>query len=680
MRNLYLALSEFFYYWPFILIHHAVSQLVLNWFQLYQKEKLRRKLEIVNLPPTPSILKQQLKKKIKKKKLRSESKSSQSSSAPESDLVPIPSPRPPPFDPLAALKKSRHREKTLDKINTASVVLVYGTLFGAILSHLNFLASTDYLRSLAPSGFPSIPMLVVPTEVVISTVEIFTLFWLAYTTFRILANLKKAKSSNILKLVRHSKTTVNLLVACVFYYLAVIFLCGLRLYAMGSSSVESQSPCDHLGSLAIFQHFLLRSMELLFIFSSIRSLKSGSLSLRPQFPRNHKFITKKWLQDVLRENGTIPMHAKLAGFKVKKLQGGCHYKCSRVKLFYNDRVPGAPDTVVVKLLYHDQPIFERLRLYTHLLFGNYSIKEVQYLASYRIESHFYKHQYYNLRGLKIPEVYFNIEDCFNHKFGMVVQDLSKLEDGQPFGFNMLDTVLCVKQLAKWHATNWGNTPSKKEVLTWNLGGYWTADKRLHAKMEVREGWQDTSVNFPSLKLTKHYPDLGNKLFQILEWLPEKIHDIKKKYKTLIHGDFKISNLFLDNGRPRYGTLKPTTPSSLKNDKFVNPPESKFVNFSPLSSPHPSDSDSSPSPSPVMKAGGLIQPESFSLDPEESVLPKSPMKKGKKASRSEKKRLKNQLDSSISLESLLAAKSRKEELISMIDQQSDYAERVYTIDW
>ena len=128
------------------------------------------------------------------------------------------------------------------------------------------------------------------------------------------------------------------------------------------------------------------------------------MSLRPAFPRNHKFISKKWLQTVLRENGTIPAELKIASFKAKKLQGGCHYKCSRVKIQYAEKCAGAPETVVVKLLSQDIPILERLRIYFHLLLGHYEIKEVQYLASYRIESHFYKHQYYNLKGLHIPQV------------------------------------------------------------------------------------------------------------------------------------------------------------------------------------------------------------------------------------------------------------------------------------
>ena len=776
-----------------------MTQLVLNWFQLYQKEKLRRKLDIVNLP-TPAVLKRQLRKKFKKRRPRSpprrmrtppstppfESQSSIKEKAGHSPALPGPSsltlnlppgggaplspskspilqkplpvvggqslfvsnfphspslsppslspplspltppvspslsssssnPSVPPFDPLAALQKSRGRLETLDYLHSACVILLYAVLSGMLLNHLYLISDQGQVEVVEGGLFSIFSM--VSMEIVLSLVGIVSLLIFSFVAFRILANLSKAMASNILKLVRHSQTTTLLLGVSTLYFTLVLVLCLLRLCLLSSSSwedISSVTTCSQLDSLAIVQHLVLRLVEVVFIVFSIRSLKSASMSLRPLFPRNHKYITKKWLQTVLRENGTIPMHAKIASFKAKKLQGGCHYKCSRVKLFYSDRAEGYPDTVVIKLLYHDHPILERIRLYVHLMLGNYSIKEVQYLASYRIESHFYKHQYYNLKGLNIPEVYFNIEDCFNHKFGMVVQDLSKLEDGQPFGFNMLDTVLCVRQLAKWHATNWGKTPSKKEVLTWNLGGYWTGDKRLHAKLEVREGWLDTTANFPSLKLAKHYPDLGEKLFEILKWLPDKIEDIRKKHKTFIHGDFKISNLFLDNGRPRYGTLKPTTPSSLKDDKLVNASEGKFVNFSPLvssSAASASDYDSQSaqsSPDPIhRRAGGLaLPPDSFSLDPgaeggsgtggpgseggvggrggEGGDPPSEPSsfqkKKTRRLKRKEKKRQQNVIKSAISLESLLAAKNRQNELLDMMGQSSDYTEKVYTIDW
>ena len=614
------------------------------------------------------------------------------------------------FDPIMALQKSRGRLEKLGNLHFALNLAIYAVFFGMLLNHMFQIAEADQFVVGAHEEMPSESLMAqIPLEIILSVVLILTLGLFSFIAFRILANLSKAVSSNILKLVRHSQTTTLLLGWSIVYFSLVLVMCIARLTI--NQYYNPLAPinvsCDDLDSLAIFQNLALRLVEVAFVVFSIRSLKSASMSLRPLFPRNHKYITKKWLQTVLRENGTIPMSAKIAAFKAKKLQGGCHYKCSRVKLFYTDRKEEYPDTVVIKLLYHDHPILERIRLYTHLLLGNVSIKEVQYLASYRIESHFYKHQYFTLKGLSIPEVYFNIEDCFNHKFGMVVQDLSKLEDGQPFGFNMLDTVLCVRQLAKWHASNWGKTSSKSEVLSWDLGGYWTADKRLHAKMEVREGWLDTTANFPSLKLAKHYPDLGEKLFQILKWLPQKIEEIRKKYKTFIHGDFKISNLFLDNGRPRYGTLKPTTPSSLRDDKLVNAAEGKFVNFSPLvssSAASASDYDSQSASESDSRRRISLPPDSFSLDPG-AESGGSPPKSGdegwggvgedgeplpeptnfqkkrlRRVRRAEKKRQQNALKSQISLDSLLAAKNRQNELLDLMGQSSEYTEKVYTIDW
>eukprot|EP00211_Chloroparvula_japonica_P009646 CAMPEP_0119135858 /NCGR_PEP_ID=MMETSP1310-20130426/20202_1 /TAXON_ID=464262 /ORGANISM="Genus nov. species nov., Strain RCC2339" /LENGTH=171 /DNA_ID=CAMNT_0007126803 /DNA_START=13 /DNA_END=524 /DNA_ORIENTATION=+ len=58
--------SFYMYYWPTVLLFQASCQMVLNWFQLYQKEKLRRKLDMpVHFPAQPA-LHQHIRRKFKK--------------------------------------------------------------------------------------------------------------------------------------------------------------------------------------------------------------------------------------------------------------------------------------------------------------------------------------------------------------------------------------------------------------------------------------------------------------------------------------------------------------------------------------------------------------------------------------------------------------------------------------
>jgi len=55
-----------------------------------------------------------------------------------------------------------------------------------------------------------------------------------------------------------------------------------------------------------------------------------------------------------------------------------------------------------------------------------------YLRSYLIEHRFYLHYAPNqVKGLRVPVVFYNFEDAFNARFGMIMQDLSGLDDGQP---------------------------------------------------------------------------------------------------------------------------------------------------------------------------------------------------------------------------------------------------------
>ena len=684
-----MALSNFFFYYlPLLLMYNAVTHLQMNWFQLYQKEKLRRKLDTPVAIPAPNLLKQTIRRKFKNRRV---SRSPNLKSAPNSKLVAVPempgessskgkekkgkepkkpqesrAPASPPFDPLAAYKKSKHRVERIDDTHKVLSLLAYLSLFALMYVHYDWIVNG--IGQLAVETFDDVGdtaasilhalIWTFPVEIYFPFIIFINTAIFGICTFRILANLRKALRSNIYKLKRHTHTTVVLTLALIGNMALISTLYVLRLLHFVYSGHTFEADifwCSNVDTLADSQQLILRTYEVAFVYLSIYMLKSSAMSLRPSFPKNTKYITKNWIMDVLKEHGTIPASAKIVSFKAKKLQGGCHYKCSRVKLYYKDDVPGAPDTVVVKVLNWDKPVWEKIRLYFHLLIGNYSVKEVQYLASYRIESHFYKRQYYNLKGLHIPMVYYNIEDCFNNRFGMVCEDLSKLEDGQPFGFDLPDTILCVKRLAKWHATNWGKTPSKHEVLTWNIGGYWTADKRLAAKKEVREGWHDTKVNFPNLDLEKHYPNLGKRLYQVLQWLPEKIHDIKKKHKTFIHGDFKISNLFLDNGRPRYGTIKPTTPYSLKEDRLQNPGDIDAASSSNVSS-----CDDSSGKGKVL---------------------------GKKAKKKENKKRKNIIrDGPKTLEELISQSNASQSLHSQFDAMklehdvTGEQEKVYTIDW
>ena len=170
-------------------------------------------------------------------------------------------------------------------------------------------------------------------------------------------------------------------------------------------------------------------------------------------------------------------------------------------------------------------------------------KEAMYLTSYRIESHFYKGQFDFLRGFHTAETYYNLEDVFNNRFGMVLQDLSKNVDGQPHGFTFEDSKRILKSLAEFHAYNFHK--KQQMIIGWKFAGYWTGNKREATKHTVDDSWEKVLNNFPEMnQLKEKYPDLGVKLKEKLTYLEQEFYDLSSKYKTLCHGDFKISNLFV----------------------------------------------------------------------------------------------------------------------------------------
>lgn len=169
-----------------------------------------------------------------------------------------------------------------------------------------------------------------------------------------------------------------------------------------------------------------------------------------------------------------------------------------------------------------------------------------YLNSYQVESRFYSHFGDTIKGIKIPHVYYNLEDAFNNKFGMILEEIHYTENGQPEGFSFENSKICLQKLAKFHASNWNKPLETKGRKLWGIGGYWTGNKREANKKGIKIAWYKAINNFGE-NLMNIYG--GNK--DMGKILDEKLHIIAKQFNalqplTLVHGDYKISNIFVDN--------------------------------------------------------------------------------------------------------------------------------------
>jgi len=176
----------------------------------------------------------------------------------------------------------------------------------------------------------------------------------------------------------------------------------------------------------------------------------------------------------------------------------------------------------------------------------YLDQDAQHLESYSIESQFYTYIAPLIKGLSLPKVYYNYEDTFNHKFVMVMEDLNHLENGQPYGFGFHDSFSCLKKLASLHASFWFH-PELYNMKVWDIAGHWTGKKNELEKRTVLASWEKVLSNFGGY-LVKEEPQKG--LGQRMHNNLDKIFGDFKSFpnRTLLHGDYKITNLFVDNSR------------------------------------------------------------------------------------------------------------------------------------
>eukprot|EP01090_Pellita_catalonica_P008628 TRINITY_DN1971_c0_g1_i1.p1 TRINITY_DN1971_c0_g1~~TRINITY_DN1971_c0_g1_i1.p1 ORF type:complete len:722 (-),score=71.34 TRINITY_DN1971_c0_g1_i1:762-2927(-) len=466
---------EYLYFAPMALLYTSITFLMVNWFELYQKEKQRKKL--------PRIF------------FRHNEEENFATS-------------------------QRRREKNEKRLHT--------------------MASFHFLSNLV-IHFALVLLVLVSdnVEIYLSFFLVVTLLVGCYFSFRRLANVKRATKADSLKLKRHTVLTMLLSLSLLIYYASLALT---NLYYVIAGPPDPYASCSSIYSA----YSLGRVYELFHCSAFLITLSSNSMSLRAPFPGTTRDITQDWLTNVLRENGTIKSTTSVVAFWTENLKGGCHFKVSKISLRYSDADDDHNKSVVVKLLYWDKPTYEKIILFLKY-WANSDEKEVMYLRSYRTEHLFYKHNLKKLVGLKTPNVFYNLEDVFNNRFGMVIEDLSHMEDGQPFGFTLSEAQLCLSKLALFHASNWGRKPKDKrsgEIFTWDTAAYWTATKREANKQHVTAYWNSTVKNFSDLRLGKKYGNFGAMLASKRVQILDEFLASCKEHSTLCHGDFKISNIFI----------------------------------------------------------------------------------------------------------------------------------------
>jgi len=209
-----------------------------------------------------------------------------------------------------------------------------------------------------------------------------------------------------------------------------------------------------------------------------------------------------------------------------------------------------PSSVVIKQVNGSSGVtaFQKLGLFLKPYFPSVSfgatIEELAYrLHGYLIELQFYKTHSREVH-VPIPQCYYSYYDYYNVRFLMIMEDLSECDNGEPEGFTPEQASSLLTNLADLHAQFWHNTGFKSDKKLWSFGGYWLGDKEMSHHKAIPEVFDSALSNFPII--LEEYPEaskLKDLLAKQIERITHTVHAAEPK--TVIHGDYKISNIFID---------------------------------------------------------------------------------------------------------------------------------------
>lgn len=185
----------------------------------------------------------------------------------------------------------------------------------------------------------------------------------------------------------------------------------------------------------------------------------------------------EWLSEILHQSNHIPASIKIISLEPKALRGGHHSNVLKLSLTYSQSNVQLPDSIVIRTIQWNKTLLEKITLYLKKSF-NINDMKAKHLYSYEIETNFYEIHSNDIKGLKLPKVYYTYENVFHNEFKMIMEDLSHYDNGRPFGFSFNKSMICLKQLALFHIANWNNPIPKPDAKFWNIAGYWTDGKEV----------------------------------------------------------------------------------------------------------------------------------------------------------------------------------------------------------
>lgn len=228
-------------------------------------------------------------------------------------------------------------------------------------------------------------------------------------------------------------------------------------------------------------------------------------------------LSVDWVDDLLRQTGHL-VSGKLTGIKRDTIGEGAGMMSSLARLHLTyDRVGAGPATLVVKspaLIEANRQVAVNFRTYER-------------------EALFFRELADSCQA-RTPDVLFCEVDV-EQNFLIIMEDLADYRLGdQVAGADLADTKICIAELARLHASFW----DKVDDLTWvpAIANSHHADIMLPG---TQAGWP------VSLEVFGHVmPALVQEMIEPFKAaLPRLQNHLNTAPRTLLHGDFRLENLF-----------------------------------------------------------------------------------------------------------------------------------------
>lgn len=248
-----------------------------------------------------------------------------------------------------------------------------------------------------------------------------------------------------------------------------------------------------------------------------------------KIPAGPHELTAEWLTDALRSAGTIRT-ARVASFDMEpNIAAGVGFMgvLAKVALDYDTPEEGAPRSLIAKF---PTPIPE-----------NRQVAELYHF--YRSETRFYE-QVADEVELRTPRRYYSQYDNDSGDFVLLLEDMAPAVVGdQVNGCTIAQARLALSELAKFHATWWGNP--RLDELDWLLDMNETVRKQT-VQANYQAAWPHFVAGFGKLvppAILKVGEQFGSKVTAIMDELAQPPF-------TIMHGDYRLDNLFF--GTPEGG--------------------------------------------------------------------------------------------------------------------------------